>query len=80
MNSLPGVTCTGSAGAFYAFANITGTGIGSREFQDKFLDEAGVATISGTSFGEFGEGYVRFSFANSSENIKTALGRIRECL
>jgi len=80
LNSLPGITCAGSAGAFYAFANITGTGIGSREFQDKFLNEAGVATISGTSFGKFGEGYVRFSFANSSENIKTALGRIRECL
>ncbi len=80
LNSLPGITCAGSAGAFYAFANITGTGIGSREFQDKFLNEAGVATISGTSFGKFGEGYVRFSFANSSENIKTALGRIRECM
>ncbi len=80
LNRLPGITCTGSAGAFYAFANITGTGMGSMEFQDKFLNEAGVATNSGTSFGMFGEGYVRFSFANSSENIKTALGRIRECL
>ena len=80
LNSLPGITCTRSAGAFYAFANITGTGMGSMEFQEKFLNEAGVATISGTSFGKFGEGYVRFSFANSTENIKTALGRIRECL
>jgi len=80
LNRLPGITCKGSAGAFYAFANITGTGMGSKEFQDKFLNEAGIATIAGTSFGKFGEGYVRFSFANSSDNIKTALGRIRDCL
>ena len=80
LNTIPGITCAGSAGAFYAFANITGTGLGSLEIQDKFLNEAGVATVSGTSFGHFGEGYLRFSYANSSDNIKTALGRIRECL
>lgn len=80
LSQIPGMTCTGSSGAFYAFANITGTGLGSMEFQDKFLNEAGVATISGTSFGKYGEGYVRFSYANSTENIKTALGRIRESL
>ncbi|MCZ6886149.1 MAG: pyridoxal phosphate-dependent aminotransferase [Alphaproteobacteria bacterium] len=80
LNRIAGITCTESAGAFYAFANITGTGLGSREIQDKFLNEAGVATVSGTSFGHFGEGYLRFSYANSTDNIRTALGRIRECL
>ena len=52
----------------------------SVEFQDRFLDEAGVATIAGTSFGEFGEGYVRFSFANSIKNIKTSIKRAQEFL
>jgi aspartate/methionine/tyrosine aminotransferase len=80
LNSLPGIECYGSAGAFYAFANIKGTGMGSTEFQNKILLEAGVATISGTSFGNFGEGYVRFSFANSIENIKSAINRIRQTL
>jgi len=80
LNSLPGIICSGSAGAFYAFANVKGTGMGSVEFQDNLLRDAGVATISGTSFGKFGEGYVRFSFANSSKNIKSAIKRIREFL
>ena len=80
LNRLPGITCSGSDGAFYAFANISGTGMSSVEFQDRFLDEAGVATIAGTSFGEFGEGYVRFSFANSIKNIKTSIKRAQEFL
>ncbi len=80
LNQIPGITCAGSGGAFYAFANISGTGIGSMTLQDKFLNEAGVATLSGTSFGQMGEGYIRFSYANSAENIKTAIQRIRECL
>ncbi len=80
LNQTPGITCVGSAGAFYAFANISGTGFASTELQDKLLNEAGVATLSGTSFGRFGEGYLRFSYANSTENIKTAIQRIRECL
>ena len=80
LNQIPGITCAGSGGAFYAFANTSGTGIGSMALQDKFLNEAGVATLSGTSFGHMGEGYLRFSYANSVDNIKTAIQRIRECL
>jgi aspartate/methionine/tyrosine aminotransferase len=80
LNSLPGVTCTDAAGAFYAFPNITGTGMTSMEAQNRFLDEAGVATVSGTSFGKMGEGYVRFSYANSTENIVEAIDRIRKVL
>jgi aspartate/methionine/tyrosine aminotransferase len=80
LNRIAGITCAGSAGAFYAFANITGTGLSSTEIQDKFLGEAGVATLSGTSFGQKGEGYLRFSYANSIDNIQIALSRIRECL
>ncbi len=78
LNQTAGITCTDPGGAFYAFANITGTGMEAAELQDKLLNEAGVATVAGTSFGRFGEGYVRFSYANSTENIKTAIGRIRE--
>ena len=80
LNQIPGITCAGSGGAFYAFANTSGTGIGSMALQDKFLNEAGVATLSGTSFGHMGEGYLRFSYANSVDNIKTGIQRIRECL
>ncbi|NQV82472.1 MAG: pyridoxal phosphate-dependent aminotransferase [Rhodospirillales bacterium] len=80
LNKIPGITCTESAGAFYAFANISETGLSSLAIQDKLLNEAGVATLSGASFGHMGEGYLRFSYANSTDNIKAALGRIRECL
>ena len=80
LNDLPGVTCTDAAGAFYAFPNISGTGLTSMQTQDLFLDKAGVATIAGTSFGKFGEGYIRFSYANSKENILRAIDRIREIL
>lgn len=80
LNDLPGVTCTDAAGAFYAFPNISGTGLTSMQAQDLFLDKAGVATIAGTSFGKFGEGYIRFSYANSKENILRAIDRIREIL
>ena len=80
LNSLPGITCTDPAGAFYAFPNITGTGLSATEVQDKFLEEAGVATVAGTSFGSWGEGYVRFSYANSTENILEAISRIRKIL
>lgn len=80
LNSLPGVRCTDAAGAFYAFPNIEGTGLSAAQAQDKFLDEAGVATVAGTSFGAWGEGYLRFSYANSTENILEAIRRIREIL
>ena len=80
LNQTAGITCADPGGAFYAFANITGTGMEAAEFQDKLLNEAGVATVAGTSFGRFGEGYLRFSYANSTENIKTAIKRIRDCV
>ncbi|MDX2205678.1 MAG: pyridoxal phosphate-dependent aminotransferase [Hyphomicrobiaceae bacterium] len=76
LNSLPGFTCLDPGGAFYAFPNITGTGMSARELQNRMLEEAGVATVAGTSFGIHGEGYIRFSYANSVENIRTAVDRI----
>ncbi len=80
LNSIPGFNCIEPGGAFYAFPNITGTGLDSRALQAKLLDEAGVAVISGTSFGRYGEGYLRFSYANSTENIRAAIQRIRDVL
>ncbi|MCH7486892.1 MAG: aminotransferase class I/II-fold pyridoxal phosphate-dependent enzyme, partial [Proteobacteria bacterium] len=80
LNQIPGFTCIEPGGAFYAFPNITGTGIGSAALQDRLLDEAGVATVAGTSFGRHGEGYLRFSYANSTDNIRQAARRIREAL
>ncbi|MGB1023590.1 MAG: pyridoxal phosphate-dependent aminotransferase [Paracoccaceae bacterium] len=80
LNTLKGVTCTDAAGAFYAFPNISGTGMTAVEAQNLFLNEAGVATVAGTSFGAMGEGYVRFSYANSTENIVAALDRIAKVL
>ena len=80
LNGLPGVRCADAAGAFYAFPNIEGTGLTAMEAQNRFLDEAGVATVAGTSFGSFGEGYLRFSYANSAENILKAIDRIGEIL
>ena len=80
LNALPGFRCADAAGAFYAFPNIEGTGMTSKEAQNRFLEEAGVATVSGTSFGAWGEGYLRFSYANSAENILEAMRRIRELL
>lgn len=80
LNALPGVRCADPGGAFYAFPNIEGTGLSAMEAQARFLEEAGVATVAGTSFGRFGEGYLRFSYANSTEKIREALGRIRDIL
>ena len=80
LNSIPGFRCIEPGGAFYAFPNITGTGLGARQLQDLLLEEVGVATVSGTSFGAYGEGYLRFSYANSIENIREAMKRIRDCL
>jgi aspartate/methionine/tyrosine aminotransferase len=76
LNAIEGITCRKPQGAFYVFPNITGTGMKSQEFADLMLDEAGVACLSGTAFGEYGEGYIRFSYANSIENINEALKRI----
>ena len=76
LNQLPGFTCVNPGGAFYAFPNITGTGLTAKELQNAMLETAGVATVAGTSFGIHGEGYVRFSYANSVENIRKAMDRI----
>ena len=76
LNAIPGFRCTVPAGAFYAFPNTSGTGLASRELADLLLYEAGVACLSGTAFGRFGEGYLRFSYATSLENIREALVRI----
>ena len=80
LNSLPGFRCARPGGAFYAFANIRGTGIDSRQLAERLLQEAGVACLSGTAFGAYGEGYLRFSYANSYENLMEAVERIRAAL
>ena len=77
LNDIPGVTCATPGGAFYAFPNITGTGLHSRELADALLNEAGVAVLAGTAFGAFGEGYIRLSYANSIEQIDRALAQIK---
>jgi aspartate/methionine/tyrosine aminotransferase len=80
LNGLPGVQCFMPRGAFYAFPNITGTGMKSAELARLLLEEAGVACLSGTAFGAAGEGYLRLSYANSAENIRVALGSMAEFL
>jgi aspartate aminotransferase len=80
LNTLPGVRCPIPGGAFYAYPNITGTGLTSKALADALLEEAGVACLSGTAFGEYGEGYLRFSVANSNENLMAVIERIREFL
>lgn len=80
LNDLPGVTCLKPQGAFYVFPNISALGKTSQETANWFLEEAGVALLPGTAFGEFGEGYLRLSYANSVENIERALARIRRLL
>jgi aspartate/methionine/tyrosine aminotransferase len=77
LNSIPGIRCLRPHGAFYLFPNISGLGRSSREIADRLLDEGGVAGLPGTAFGAQGEGYLRFSFANSLPNIESALERIR---
>jgi aspartate/methionine/tyrosine aminotransferase len=80
LRRIPGIDCVRPKGAFYVFPNITGTGFSSRALADRLLDEAGVACLSGTAFGEFGEGYLRFSYAASMETLEEALRRIRALL
>jgi len=80
LNSIPGFTCQMPKGAFYAFPNIKGTGFGAKELEEKLLHEAGVAVLAGTSFGHLGEGYLRFSYASSIDEIKAACGRVRDLL
>jgi len=76
LNRIKGFSCRTPKGAFYTFPNITKTGWSSRKLADALLEEAGVACLSGTAFGEYGEGYLRFSVANSLENLNKALARI----
>jgi len=76
LNRIPGFRCRMPHGAFYVFPNVTGTRRDTRQLADALLNEAGVACLSGTAFGSWGDGYLRFSFANSVENIQKALGRI----
>jgi len=80
LNGLAGFRCGTPGGAFYAFPNITGTGWTSEALADALLEKAGVACLSGTSFGKYGEGYLRFSTANSYENLIAAVGRIKNFL
>ncbi len=78
LNQIRGFSCRMPKGAFYVFPNITATGWQSKPLADALLEEAGVACLSGTSFGEFGEGYLRFSIANSMENLNRALEKIEQ--
>lgn len=80
LNTIPGFRCPIPQGAFYAFPNIEGTGRTSKQLADELLYEAGVACLNGGSFGQFGNGYIRFSYANSLENLMEAVDRMRRHL
>jgi aspartate aminotransferase len=80
LNAIPGFVCQKPQGAFYVFPNITGTGLGSTELANLILEKAGVALLPGNSFGQYGEGYLRLSYANSIENIQKGLERIKSIL
>ena len=76
LNTIDGIRCLRPHGAFYVFPNVEDLGIPSSVLADRLLDEAGVSALPGTAFGRYGEGYLRFSFANSLDNIEAALERI----
>jgi len=78
LNDIPKISCVMPKGAFYAFANIRGTGMKSENYAERLLKEAGVAAVPGNTFGPSGEGYIRFSYSVSRDNIKEALERIRK--
>jgi aspartate/methionine/tyrosine aminotransferase len=80
LNAIEGFRCRVPKGAFYVFPNITETGWTSKALADYLLEEAGVACLAGTAFGHYGEGYLRFSYANSLENIERALERIARAM
>ena len=80
LNAIPGFLCQKPQGAFYVFPNITGTGMGSTELANLILEKAGVALLPGNSFGQYGEGYLRLSYANSIQNIEKGLERIHAVL
>jgi aspartate aminotransferase len=77
LNDVPGFSCATPEGAFYAFPNVKKTGMSSKDMADLLLNEAGVACLNGAAFGEYGDGYLRFSYANSLENILEAIKRIK---
>jgi aspartate/methionine/tyrosine aminotransferase len=76
LNKIPGISCVEPGGAFYVFPNVSELGVGTKELEVALLDEAGVACLSGTSFGRYGEGYLRLSYANSVPNLQAALETI----
>jgi len=78
LRAIPGINCPEPEGAFYAFPSIKGTSLSSAEFEERAMREAGVALLSGSAFGQYGEGYVRLSYANSQENIQKALDSLGE--
>jgi aspartate/methionine/tyrosine aminotransferase len=78
LNEIPGFRCALPGGAFYAFANVTATGMNSKELADYLLYEGGVSCLNGGCFGEYGEGYIRFSYANSLSNLMEAVERIKK--
>ena len=80
LNEIPGISCIEPQGAFYAFPNITGTGLTASELADRLLQSAGVAALPGTAFGPWGEGFLRLSYANSVPNIRAALDAIKSLL
>ena len=80
LNELPGFHCRMPRGAFYAFPNIEDTGMDAKTLQNRLLEEIGIATVAGTSFGALGEGFIRFSYASSIENIIEAVERIKKFL
>ena len=80
LNGIPGFSCHKPSGAFYVFPNIKGAGRSSKQMEDHLMNEAGVAVLSGTAFGQYGEGYIRLSYANSQANIRKAIERIRQSL
>lgn len=80
LNSLPGISCQNPQGAFYVFPNIKELGMSAQQAADLFLEKAGVATLPGTAFGQYGEGYLRLCYANSLENIQLALEKMGEVI
>ena len=78
LNEIDGIECLMPGGSFYAFPSVKGLGVDDREFADRLLNEAGVATLAGSAFGKFGSGHIRISAANSMENLKKAVEKIKK--
>jgi aspartate aminotransferase len=80
LNSIEGINCKLPSGAFYAFPNISRTGLSSDDFANIALNDYGVALLSGTAFGEYGDNYIRISFANSEDNLSKAIERLSKMI